>query len=166
MSTIQSICPVRSQPVIKNKLKERYLLFWKKSIQSVNGMNKLRTYKLFKNSFSLENYLKVLTDRKQRKVMSEFRISAHNLKIERDRHLGKKVEERLCTSCNEIEDEIHLFCDCVKYQSLRDEMYQVIFDDDAFKRKTKIENFTYNMTSTENKVLKAVKKFLLKCDVC
>ena len=151
---------------IKNKLKERYLLFWEKSIQSVNGMNKLRTYKLFKNSFSLQNYLEVLTDIKQRKVISAFRISAHNLKIERDRYLGKKVEERLCTSCNEIEDEIHLLCDCVKYQSFRDEMYQVIFDDDAFKRKTNIENFTYIMTSTENKVLKAVGKFLLKCDVC
>ena len=45
-------------------------------------------------------------------------------------------------------------------------MYQVIFDDDAFKRKTNIENFTYVMTSTENKVQKAVEKFLLKCVVC
>ena len=60
--------------------------------------------------------------------MCAFRISAHKLKIERDRYIGKRVEERLCTSCNVIEDEIHLLCHCTKYQTFRNDMYQVIFN--------------------------------------
>ena len=57
---------------------------------------------------------------------------------------------------NEIGDEIHVLRDCIKYQSFRDEIYQVICDDVAFKRKTNTENFKYIMISRENHILKAV----------
>ena len=72
-------------------------------------MDKLRTYKLIKHKFELEKYLEVLLDRKQRKALNAFRISSHKLQTERGRYSGKKIEERLCATCNVIEDEIHLF---------------------------------------------------------
>ena len=82
-------------------------------------MDKLRTYKSFKETFGLEEYLEFSLDRKYRQCLSSFRISAHKLQIERGRYLGKNVEERKCTDCKVIEDELHFFCDCNKYNNSR-----------------------------------------------
>ena len=76
-------------------------------------MDKFRTYRLIKQTFEIEKYLEILPDRKQRKSFSAFRISAHKLQIERGRYLGKTIEERLCTSCNKVEDEINFLCEIV-----------------------------------------------------
>ena len=80
---------------IMNKLKERYISYWNNRINSNNGMDKLRTYKLFKKIFGLEEYLEFGLDRKYRQCLSSFRISAHKLQIERGRYLGKNVEEKM-----------------------------------------------------------------------
>ena len=126
---------------IKNKLKERFISYWEKCLISDTGMDKLRTYKLIKRKFELEKYLEVLPDRKQRKALTAFRISSHKLQIERGRYSGKKIEERLCATCNVIEDEIHLFCDCVKYMSLRNNMYQYIFNSNVIRFNSQKELF-------------------------
>ena len=91
---------------IKAKLKERFISYWTKSINSEVGMDKLRTYKLFKRNFEMEKYLEILPDRRQRKSLAAFRISAHKLQIERGRYVHKNVIYRLCNSCNKIDDEI------------------------------------------------------------
>ena len=80
---------------IKTKLKERFISFGKKNLNSEVG----RTYKLFKRKFEFENYLDILPDRKQRKALTAFRISAHNLKIERGRYSEQRLEDRLCNIC-------------------------------------------------------------------
>ena len=49
------------------------------------SMDKLRTYKVIK-----EKYLEILPDRNKENPFT-----------------GKRVDERLCTMCNNIEDEIH-----------------------------------------------------------
>ena len=97
----------------------------------------------------LEKYLEVLPDRKQRKALTAFRISSHKLQIERGRYSGKIIEERLCATCNVIEDEIHLFCDCVKYMSLRNNMYQYIFNSNVIRFNSQKELFIQLMTSTD-----------------
>ena len=61
-----------------------------------------------------------------RKALSAFRISAHKSNIERGRYLNLKVEDRQCSICNAIEDEIHALCQCKKFNVLRDQMYQTI----------------------------------------
>ena len=104
--------------MIKNKLKEKFLSFWNKHLNSDDGMEKLRTYKLNKQKFELEPYLEVLIDRKQRKALTEFRINAHKLQTECGRYSGwKKKEARLCTICNVIEDEVHFFCGCKNHST-------------------------------------------------
>jgi hypothetical protein len=57
--------------------------------------NKLGTYRKFKNIFKLEPYL-INCNKQQRQIMTKFRVSAHNLNIERRRYIGLNVEERLC----------------------------------------------------------------------
>ena len=49
------------------------------------------------------------------RLLTKFRISAHNLKIERGRYLRLPVEERICVLCGgNVEDEIY-FCYCVPH---------------------------------------------------
>ena len=42
---------------------------------------------------------KLRTYTQQRQIMTKFRVSAHNLNLERGRYIGLKVEERLCKLC-------------------------------------------------------------------
>ena len=115
----------------KAKLKERFSTFWKKSLNSEIGMDKLRAYKVFKKY--VKNYLDILPDRKRRKALTVFRLSAHNLKIERHRYSGYSLEDRLCNVCN-IEDEINFLCACYKYQDFRNKMFQstVVLNNHSF----------------------------------
>ena len=78
-------------------------------MKSDEKMAKLRKYKLIKKNFGLEKYLE-LNERKYRKALSAFRISAHRLNIERGRYIKLKMEDRLYTTCSVIEDEIHVIC--------------------------------------------------------
>ena len=56
-----------------------------------------------------------------KKVLSKFRCSDHDLHIERGRHKGLPLEERLCTMCpnNSIENEAHFLTECPAYHELR-----------------------------------------------
>ena len=62
---------------------------------------KLRTYKLFKKDFRLENYLIEIENTKHALSLTRFRISSHNLRIETGRYDQRKIkpEERLCIYC-------------------------------------------------------------------
>ena len=72
-------------------------------------MQKLRTYKLIKQTFGLETYLENLHDINIKKCICSFRISTHRLRIERGRYIGEKSEDRLCGQCNLLENEIHFY---------------------------------------------------------
>ncbi len=52
------------------------------NIQNSEMYPKLRTYKLFKQEYKLENYLSQLTDIHCIKALIRFRISCPNLRIE------------------------------------------------------------------------------------
>ena len=77
----------------------------------------------------------------------------------------KKIEERLCATCNVIEDEIHLFCDCVKYMSLRNNMYQYIFNSNVIRFNSQKELFIQLMTSTDEAVLRSLGVFINACNI-
>ena len=62
-----------------NKLKERFIAFWKKRLSSEEGMKKLRIYKLLKQTFGIEPYLENMSDIHLRRRLCSFRISTHRL---------------------------------------------------------------------------------------
>jgi hypothetical protein len=68
--------------LIYRNLKQKYNFVWRSEIygdrNNKQGGNKLRTYRLFKDNISLEKYLLIL-----RRVLTKFRVSAHNLEIEK-----------------------------------------------------------------------------------
>ena len=95
------------------RLKDFYISFWRKCLfddsANVTNGNKLRTYRTFKTSYCLENYL--LSSNNSRKEISTFakiRISCHKLHIEEGRYRKIPLQEKICQLCNvEVEDEKH-----------------------------------------------------------
>jgi hypothetical protein len=89
---------------------------WK---NEVSNCAKLRTYTLFKQVFGLEMYLVHVRNVKHRKSLTRFRVSSHNLAIEKLRWNRTPVEQRLCIVCNTVEDEQHVLMSCSRYSDLR-----------------------------------------------
>ena len=107
-----------------NKLKQKLTEQWRNKISETSGKNgqanKLRFYKLFKNSLTFEPYLNHINDFKLRKIITKFRCSDHTLEIERGRHRKLKVEDRVCKLCNsDVETEKHFLQDCPCYTTIR-----------------------------------------------
>ena len=48
------------------------------------------------------------------KSLIRFRLGSHNLKIETGRWTNTPRDQRLCLSCNQVEDEFHIVFDCDK----------------------------------------------------
>ena len=80
---------------------------------------------MFKKEFGVEKYLLMDMPRFFIKALAKFRISSHDLEIEKGRHHKKDREERICTFCkndniNVIEDEYHVIFDCILYKDIRE----------------------------------------------
>ena len=82
---------------------------------------KLDTYRQFKLTFGLSSHLSVVEKESFRNALTRFRVSAHCLRIESDRHLQIDRAERICTCCNntDIENEYHFCLICPLYNELR-----------------------------------------------
>ena len=107
--------------IIRANLIHDYEISWRKSMMDDNS--KLRTYTRIKQHFKLEPYLTQVHSDK-RKLLTRFRISNHDLAIEKGRHTYPKtpLSERYCKHCNtnSIEDEIHFLLVCPKYKYQRE----------------------------------------------
>ena len=64
-------------------------------------------------------YLSKLENNFIRMSLTRLRLGSHNLLIERGRWNNTVYEERKCILCDEIEDEFHFVCICVKLHDLR-----------------------------------------------
>ena len=78
----------------------------------------------------LETYLLSITNFKLRGILTKFRMSSHNLEIERGRYTKPAVpaKDRLCKVCNlgVIEDEEHVLMKCEGYENLRAEYFNLL----------------------------------------
>ena len=87
---------------------------------------KLEFYNTLKHEFGPEKYL-LIPDCKHRKALSKFRISSHNLYIERGRYTKPITprDERICLFCLHnsnsavVESELHTINDCALYSTIR-----------------------------------------------
>ena len=126
---------------------------------------KIRTYKLLKQTFGFEPYLENMSDKDLRKRLCSFRISTHKLRIERGRYCGENAEDRLCNSCNMIEDEIHFLMLCYKYDTLRKKMFDSINATDIVLGSVHESNFTKLMACSDRYIFKAIATFVHDCDI-
>ena len=77
----------------------------------------------------METYLETIHVNKFRISLSKFRLSSHDLAIEKGRYNNINRENRLCTYCNMnvIENEFHFLLVCPKYKHLRIKYFKPYF---------------------------------------
>jgi hypothetical protein len=118
----------RTGKIVTKNIRGRFDRYWLDKINEVKGTdgvnhNKLRTYKEFKGSFTIEPYIGLVRNRNQRCDLTRLRISAHNLDVERLRYSRPHVplDDRRCRFCPTpgdgstkppVDDEIHAIMDC------------------------------------------------------
>ena len=111
--------PERSfQLLSKKNLCEHVQYMWYRSLKS---NKKLKFYNTFKKVFEFENYLDCVSFYKDRKLLTKFRCSNHNLQIERGRQSNTPNKERICKLCNkQVETEKHFLTYCPKFNKFRE----------------------------------------------
>ena len=89
--------PIRLNQIVR-KQKENYLTHWK---ESTKNQSKLECYLTLKREYTVAEYLSTVTDPKLRRLLTMYRLSEHNLAIERGRHRQTWLprEDRLCSHC-------------------------------------------------------------------
>ncbi len=124
---------------VRNNLKVLYEEKWS---SKVDASPKLRTYKIFKKSLEIEDYLKYNLSRAERSILAQFRLGVLPLRLETGRFVREDIDKRICTFCNngEIENEAHFLLRCNVYDEIRNLILGESID--------KITNYT-NMSENE-----------------
>ena len=113
--------------LLKMNLTTKYDNSWEAIMNKEDS--KLRTYKQFKTTSSLENYLVYIKDINNRKELTKLRISSHKLQIELGRYTRPRktpVPQRICKLCqiDQVEDEEHFIIHCPYYHNERKTLYE------------------------------------------
>ena len=97
----------------ENRIKEKYKTTWYENISTSFSESKMEFLCEYKRNFKFEAYIDNLNF-ENRKIISKFRLSNHNLPIEELRYNNTKREERLCPICdlNVIGNENHYVLWC------------------------------------------------------
>ena len=87
----------------------------------IDTMAKCNFYKFLVNRHCLQFYFTKPLPVKTREIITKFRISGHNLNIEKGRYVNVDRHDRKCSLCNmnEIEDEYHFILQCPIYEIAR-----------------------------------------------
>ena len=131
---------------------------------SKSSGNKLRTYALLKQDYSLEPYLESDLPSHLIRAIARLRTSSHSLAIETGRYCRPRLppEQRLCKLCdkNHVEDEKHFLLDCPAYSLFREQLYKSIPDISGILDVN--DKFVSMMTSKDHDTIKALAKFIAK----
>jgi hypothetical protein len=89
------------------------------------GLNKLRTYRLFKSEYRTEEYVVNVWGRAQRRALAQFRSGVAPIRLETGRYERGRylpVEQRTCYFCDgKVESEMHVILECPLYNDLRED---------------------------------------------
>ena len=125
----------------------------------------LHTYKVFKLSHHMENYISCKLDNRYKKAIAQFRVSSHKLGIETGRHEKPIIPPncRICKYCQQdsTDDEQHFLVDCHFHDedryTLLEVMSNYINDIDG---KNSREKFILIMKCKEIPALNALGKYI------
>ena len=118
----------RYKPIINNNIKDYYNGLISNKIRNLTENNKIYLYKILKQNENEMEYYLSHPDKNIRQYFVKFRISEHKLLIEKGRYLKIPRNKRLCTNCNEIDNEFHFFFNCEINNSVRNMLYQSMTD--------------------------------------
>lgn len=138
--------------LIKNRIRDQFMQSW---YASISNSSKLEYYCQFKTEFKLEKYIECIASDSLRSQLAAFRLSAHNLDIERGRHINVPRENRICRLCSMgmVESEYHFLLVCPRYTSLRNEFL-------TRSSWPSLGKFINVMSSNSSKFLKKLAKFI------
>ena len=105
--------------ICENRVINSFIENWTHQINDIHTNPIVRTYAIYKHSFGFEPYLKQISNTRYRNAVKKIRVSSQSLAIERGRHLGTAIQERLCNVCNVIEDGEHFLFECCINEELR-----------------------------------------------
>ena len=153
-----------SNDLIKNQLIQNHNTCLLERIMKCNEGKKLRTYGKFKLVIKWEPYLDFINCAYLRKLLSKFRLSSHELEIERGRY-GKSVppEERICKLCEErqVEDEFHFLIICKKFDNIRKHLFKEIENLNInFITLNNFDKFIWLISQEDKQVVLKVANFL------
>ena len=138
--------------VIRTRIRDQFMQHW---CSHINNTPKLEYYSMFKTTFGFEKYLECIMNDKFRKSLTSFRVSAHNLEIERGRYYNIPRNLRTCKLCNmqAVESEFHFLLTCPAYTQLRQQYI-------GSASWATIEKFTSLMRVSSKKRLLNLSKFI------
>ena len=154
------------------KLKDVFIAAWKNELFSDSRKkdhgNKLCTYRMFKSKFITEAYLIKCHNVIHRKTLARFRLSAHNLNIEKLRYIHPRIppEDRICNHCthNECEDEFHFIINCDKYIIIRDKLFKdILLLYPSFNDMDDRTKFKWLCSSIDENIIKLLGSFISTC---
>ena len=157
---------------VKILLKNAFVRKWEYDLsdneRKGNFGNKLRTYRLFKNSFRMESYLVEIKSLKIKKSLTKLRVGSHNLQIEKGRHSipYKEPCERICKYCanKDIEDEKHFIMSCPLYSQLRNNLFKKVSSQYPIFNVYDIdEKFVWLLSNVDPKVMHLFGTYVSEC---
>ena len=138
-------------------------IYYQNSFEEINSEgSKLRTYARLKHETKFEDYLSCVENIMDRTALTKFRLSNHELMIEKGRHQGLEENQRICPTCrNEIETEQHFLITCTTYQVHREKLMEDVANiSTTFTEMDENEKFVFLIN--EPCVSKLIGKYLSK----
>ena len=120
-------------------------------------------YSSFKHNFGCEKYLYLVKNDKFRLALTRFRASSHILEIERGRYTVPITpeENRLCHTCDVVENEKHFLIHCTNYNEQRCTLFTKVSDlVPDFLSLSSTEQFIFLLSNNNSRVLTWVGKFI------
>ena len=148
--------------ICNERLKNCFITSWLHDLHSCNT-SIIRTYRSYKLNFGMECYLKQVNNSKFRVALSKLRTSSHSLEIERGRYTRPKlnVDQRLCMSCNVVEDEEHFVLHCQDNRVERELLFQKTYmRDSSFFNLSSFEQFVFLMRCSDPQIMAWFGKFI------
>ena len=140
--------------LIKQRIFDNYYQSW---YSNINNSSRLSMYSRYKHDFLFETYLDTIPDQKFRITLTKFRLSSHNLAIERGRFENIPRNDRICRCCNlhMVESEYHFLLVCPLYNDLRKKYFK-----NYFCRWPTLNKFDALMSNSSKSKTLSLSKFL------
>ena len=145
-------------------LRTKYKIEWENEINNPIKNPILRTYRLFKNTHSMEKYLLCTRDKRYRNALSKLRVSSHQLEIEKGRHFNPVIpeSERICKFCNSglIDNELHFITSCDFISHERHLLIRSVSEHITISYPLALDFFIELFVSRNDDVITALSKFI------
>ena len=104
---------------ITAKASDKLVMEQKATWDVSRNMPKLSNYNKIKLAFTIPTYIRHSLTRQERSALAKLYCGNLPLKVETGRYRNIPREQRLCTSCNVLEDEVHFLVECERYTESR-----------------------------------------------